>query len=66
MEGEIHAGRRLRLPHPKLGERDYILVPMEDLMHDPVRFLSHAGVHIAPQEERVGIVLADLGEVKWQ
>ena len=66
MEGEIHAGRRLRLPHPRLGERDYVLVPMEDLMHDPVRFLTHAGVQVVPQEERVGIVLSDLGEVEWQ
>ena len=49
------------------GERDYILVPMEDLMHDPGALLKPCeGVHIAPQEERVGIVLADLGEVKWQ
>ncbi len=42
-EGEEHAGRRLTRPHPLLGERDYVLVPMEDLMHDPVRFLTHSG-----------------------
>ena len=66
MEGETHAGRRLRLPHPGLGERDYVLVPMEDLMHDPVRFLQHAGVSTLPPEERVGCVLSDMGEVSWQ
>lgn len=65
MEGETHAGKKLTLPHPGLGERDYVLVPMEDLMHDPVRFLEHAGVEVKPQEERVGTVRKDLGELSW-
>ena len=43
-----------------------MLVPMEDLMSDPVRFLTHAGVEVAPVEERVGHVLADLGPIEWQ
>ena len=66
MEGETHAGRKLSLPHPLLGERDFVLVPMEDLMHDPVRFLTHAGISIKPREERVGLVRADLGEISWE
>ena len=66
MEGEVHAGRKLALPHPRLGERDFVIVPMEDLMHDPVRFLEHAGVHVLPREERVGLVRADLGELTWE
>ena len=66
MEGETHAGRKLALPHPLLGERDFVLVPMEDLMHDPVRFLTHAGISIKPREERVGLVRADLGEITWE
>lgn len=66
VEGESHAGARLTLPHPRLGERDYVIVPMEDLMHDPARFLAHAGVTVAPREERVGQVTADLGEVTWE
>lgn len=66
MEGETHAGRRLRLPHPGLGERDFVLVPMEDLLHDPARFLSHAGVKVLPREERVGLVRDDLGEIAWE
>ena len=44
VEGETHAGQKLTLPHPRLAERDFVLVPMEDLMHDPARFLSHAVV----------------------
>ena len=60
------AGARRRAPHPGLGERDYVLVPMEDLMHDPVRFLQHAGVDVLAPEDRVGHVLSDLGEVAWQ
>ena len=66
MEGETHAGPRLRLPHPRLGERDFVIVPMEDLLHDPARFLTHAGVTVLPREDRVGVVRADLGEIAWQ
>ena len=66
VEGESHAGARLTLPHPRLGERDYVIVPMEDLMHDPERFLAHVGVAVTPREERVGQVTADLGEVVWE
>lgn len=66
VEGERHAGSRLILPHPRLGERDYVIVPMEDLMHDPVRFLTHGGVEVLPREQRVGLVTADLGEVAWE
>jgi 7,8-dihydro-6-hydroxymethylpterin-pyrophosphokinase len=65
-EGEYHAGERLRLPHPGLGERDFVLVPLEDLMPDPVRFLTHAGVDVKPVEERVGRVMADLGTLEWE
>lgn len=65
-EEEQHAGPKLRLPHPGLGERDYVLVPMEDLMSDPSRFLKHSGVDVKPVEDRVGHVLADLGPVEWQ
>ena len=66
VEGETHAGAKLTLPHPHLAERDYVVVPMEDLMHDPVRFLAHGGVSVLPRDERVGHVTADLGEVAWE
>ena len=66
VEGERHAGDRLTLPHPRAGERDYVIVPMEDLMHAPERFLAHGGVPVTPREERVGHVTADLGEVTWE
>lgn len=66
VEDEEHAGRKLTLPHPHLGERDYVLVPMEDLMHDPVRFLMHAGVPVYAPEERVGHVVSELGVLDWQ
>ena len=66
LEGERHAGERLALPHPRLGERDYVIVPMEDLMHDPARFLAHGGVEVLPRDQRVGLVTADLGEVSWE
>ena len=66
VEGERHAGRRLCLPHPRVGERDYVIVPMEDLMHAPERFFAHAGVEVVPRDERVGHVTADLGEIAWE
>lgn len=65
VEGERHSGNRLRLPHPGLTERDFVLVPMEDLVHDPARYLRHAGIDVLPREERVGIVRADLGPIEW-
>ncbi len=66
VEDEEHAGRKLTLPHAHLGERDYVLVPMEDLMHDPARFLMHAGVPVYAPEDRVGHVVGELGELDWQ
>ena len=66
IEDETHAGPKLTLPHPRLGERDYVLVPMEDLMHDPVRFLSHGGVEVLPPEQRVGHVTSELGVLDWE
>ena len=60
------AGRRLTLPHPGLGERDFVLVPMEDLMHDPARFLRHSGVNVVDPDDRVGHVMDDLGEIVWE
>lgn len=66
LEDEQHAGKKLTLPHPRLGERDFVLVPMEDLMHDPVRFLSHGGVNVLPPEQRIGHVLGELGVVEWE
>mgnify|MGYP001202141391 FL=1 len=66
IEGESHCGAHLTLPHPHLGERDYVLVPMEDLMHDPVRFFTHAGVTVAKPEDRVGHVMSELGRLDWK
>ncbi len=66
IESEEHHGRRLTLPHPELGNRDFVLVPMEDLMADPVRFLTHAGVNVKPVDERVGRVIAELGPIAWE
>lgn len=66
MEGETHAGKKLALPHPRMAERDFVITPMEDLMHDPVRFLAHSGIDVVSRENRVGIVREDLGEVAWE
>ena len=64
--GIVISEPELTLPHPRLGERDYVLVPLEDLMADPVRFLTHAGIKVKEVEDRVGHVLAELGPVTWE
>ena len=61
MDGEVHGGDKLRLPHPKLGERDFALIPLEDLMHDPARFFRYEGVDVKEPEDRVGHVTGELG-----
>ncbi|MBM6755143.1 2-amino-4-hydroxy-6-hydroxymethyldihydropteridine diphosphokinase [Collinsella tanakaei] len=61
MDGEVHGGDKLRLPHPKLGERDFVLIPLEDLMHDPARFFRYEGVDVKEPEDRVGHVTGELG-----
>ncbi|MBY4797731.1 dihydropteroate synthase [Collinsella sp. AGMB00827] len=61
MDGEIHGGSKLQLPHPRLGERDFVLVPLEDLMHDPARFFRFEGVDVKEPEERLGHVIGELG-----
>ena len=61
MDGEVHGGNKLRLPHPGLGERDFVLVPLEDLMHDPARFFRFEGVNVKEPEERFGHVVGELG-----
>ena len=61
MDNEIHGGNKLRLPHPGLGERDFVLVPLEDLMHNPARFFRYEGIDVREPEDRVGHVVAELG-----
>lgn len=61
MDNEIHGGNKLRLPHPGLGERDFVLVPLEDLMHNPARFFRYEGIDVKEPDDRVGHVVAELG-----
>ena len=61
MDGETHGGKKLRLPHPLIGERDFVLVPLEDLMHDPARFFRYNGVEVKEPEDRVGHIVGELG-----
>lgn len=63
MEGERHAGRRLALPHPLMGERDFVLRPLEDVTGDAVAFCEREGIEALPRERRVGLVTDDLGSL---
>ena len=61
MDNEVHGGTRLQLPHPGLGNRDSLLIPLEDLMHNPARFFRYEGVDVKEPEERVAHVVGELG-----
>lgn len=61
MEGERHAGTRLCLPHPLMGERDFVLRPMADVLPSVERFCAREGIPLADVRERVGVVTDDLG-----
>ena len=63
MDGETHGGKKLPLPHPLIGERDFVLVPLEDLMHDPARFFRYNGVEVKEPEDRVGHIVGELGRM---
>ena len=63
MDGETHGGKKLRLPHLLIGERDFVLVPLEDLMHDPARFFRYNGVEVKEPEDRVGHIVGELGRM---
>ena len=63
MDGETHGRTKRRLPHPLIGERDFVLVPLEDLMHDPARFFRYNGVEVKEPEDRVGHIVGELGRM---
>ena len=62
-DGEEHAGPKLTLPHPGIGQRDFVIVPLDDLVPDGERFLRYAGIEVAERDERIGRVTTDLGEL---
>lgn len=66
VDDETFTSKHLNLPHPGIGERDFVIIPMEDLMSNPERFLTYAGIDIRPREERIGIVRQDLGAIDWE
>lgn len=66
VEGERHDGAHLTLPHPGLAERDFVLIPLEDLLPDPARYLRNAGIEVVSREDRYGIVREDLGPLNWE
>ena len=63
MEHEVHAGRRLTLPHSRLGERDFVLIPLVELWPEGIQRLEAEGVAIAPEAERYGHIISRLGSL---
>ena len=64
MEGERHAGPRLTCPHPRIGERDFVLTPLSDLVGDPEAFCAREGIACVPTAQRLGRVERVLGELR--
>lgn len=67
MEGEVHGGELLRLPHPRMGERDFVLTPMAQVLggRDKARKLcQEAHVEVLPDQELVGHVTSTLGSLR--
>lgn len=63
MEGERHAGARLALPHPLMGERAFVLRPLGDVVGDARAFCAAAGVRVAEEKALVGTVTGELGRL---
>ena len=64
-EGEIHAGTRLSLPHPKAFERDFVLTPLEEILGAQDGHLDVGkllGTHPLKKDARLGKVLNCLGK----
>lgn len=67
MEGESHGGDLLRLPHPRMGERDFVLTPMAEVLGGRQKALDlcrSCGVDVLPDDRLLGRVTATLGALR--
>lgn len=63
-EGEVHAGHRLSLPHPKAFERDFVLSPLKELLENSdadCTLEEIIGREPLAKTERYGLVSDKLG-----
>jgi 2-amino-4-hydroxy-6-hydroxymethyldihydropteridine diphosphokinase len=61
-EGETRTGPELILPHPRMWERAFVLVPLRELIGQSTRYDRSIWAEI---RARLALVPADAGVVRW-
>jgi 2-amino-4-hydroxy-6-hydroxymethyldihydropteridine diphosphokinase len=61
-EGETRTGPELLLPHPRMWERAFVLVPLRELLGRSAQFDRPAWAEV---RTRLALVFADAGVVPW-
>ena len=56
--------QNITLPHARMGERDFVLTPLADLVPDVEAFCAREGIAAVAPGERLGKVARVLGALR--